>query len=324
MQADPGQLRLLALIRAHGSLAGAADTLGLTPAAVSGQLARAERDWQVPLVIRGPRGARLTPPGHVLADAGDVIDEQCRRAGDRLTALISPLSRRLRIGTFQTAAQHLLPPALTALRHQHPDAELSIVEIASDRGIGLVEAGDLDVAVISSYSADLTPPPTVRAHRLLTDPMALCLPDDHPLIRRQRKPHGLRLDQLRDQPWIVIIAGHAARQQFDRAAADAGFTPRVQFETENYNVAQSLVGTGIGVAMLSRLTIAPTPGAVHRELIRPRLHRQIYAVTAVDTTLTPLAPHLTALLSQVSTDLANTWAAQTVGATAPGLVDSRG
>ena len=51
MHADPGQLRLLALIRTHGSLAAAADALGLTPAAVSGQLARAERDWKVPLVV---------------------------------------------------------------------------------------------------------------------------------------------------------------------------------------------------------------------------------------------------------------------------------
>ncbi|RZU73140.1 hypothetical protein EV384_1539 [Micromonospora kangleipakensis] len=65
--------------------------------------------------------------------------------------------------------------------------------------------------------------------------------------------------------------------------------------------------------MLSRLTIASTPGAVHRELTRPRLHRQIYAVTAVDTTLTPLAPTFTTLLSQVSTELANAWAAQPVG-----------
>ncbi|MFE9201301.1 LysR substrate-binding domain-containing protein [Micromonospora sp. NPDC007230] len=159
---------------------------------------------------------------------------------------------------------------------------------------------------------DLTPPPTVRAHRLQTDPLALSLPDDHPLIRRQRKPSGLRLEQLRDQPWIVIIAGRAARQQFDQAAAEAGFTPRVQFETENYNVAQSLVGTGIGVAMLSRLTIAPTPGAVHRELIRPRLHRQIYAVTAADTTLTTLAARLTTLLTEVSAELARTWAAHPV------------
>jgi DNA-binding transcriptional LysR family regulator len=313
MRGDPAPLRLLALIRAHGSLAGAANDLGVTPAAVSGQLARAERDWATPLVVRGPRGARITEPGHVLADAGDVIIEQCRRASDRVSVLLGPLSRRLRIGTFQAAAQHLLPSVLTALRYQRPDAELTIIEITSDRGVDLVDAGSLDVAVIASYGTTLGTPPTVRTYSLLTDPMVLCLPDDHPLIRRQRTPRGLRLEQLADQPWIVIVAGHAARLQFDQAATGAGFTPRVQFETENYNVAQSLVGTGIGVTMLSRLTVFPTPGAVHRELTEPRLHRQIYAVTAA-TALTPLAEHAITLLSQVSGELADTWAATPVGA----------
>jgi DNA-binding transcriptional LysR family regulator len=310
MLGDPDQLRLLALIRARGSLAGAADDLGVTAAAVSGQVARAERDWATPLVVRGPRGARLTEPGHVRADAGDAIIEQCARARDRVGALLGPLSRRLRVGTFQAAAQHLLPPALTALRRQRPDAELTIVEITSDRGAGLVDAGTLDVAVVASYGTAPVTPPTVRVRPLLTDPMVLCLPDDHPLARRRR---GLRLDQLAGEPWIVIVAGHAAREQFDRAAAGAGFAPRVQFETENYNVAQSLVGTGIGVTMLSRLTAAPTPGAVHRALALPRLHRRIHAVTAA-TAAAPLAETFVALLSQVSADLAETWSAVPVGA----------
>ena len=60
MQADPGQLRLLALIRAHGPLAGAADVLGLTPAAVSGQLARAERDANQRDRIPGVAGRRIS------------------------------------------------------------------------------------------------------------------------------------------------------------------------------------------------------------------------------------------------------------------------
>lgn len=303
---DPGQLRLLALIRARGSLAGAAEELGVTAAAVSGQVARAERDWGVPLVARGPRGARLTEPGQVLADAGDVVLEQCRRARDRLTALLGPLSRRLRIGTFQGAAQHLLPPALTALRHRRADADLTIVEITSDRGADLVDAGRLDVAVVSSYDRLPAVPPTVRAHPLLTDPMVLCLPDDHPLLRRARG--GLRLRRLAAEPWILIVAGHAARRQFDRAAAGAGFAPRVQFETENYNVAQSLVGTGIGVTMLSRLTATATPGAVHRELVAPRLSRRVLALTAT-TAVTPLAAEFVALLTQVGADLSASWAA---------------
>ncbi|GLY00374.1 MULTISPECIES: LysR family transcriptional regulator [Actinoplanes] len=308
MADDPGQLRLLALIRRHGSLAGAADELGVTGAAVSGQVARAERDWGTALVVRGPRGARLTEPGQVLADAGEVIVAQTRRARERVTAMLGPLSRRLRIGAFPTAAQHLLPPALTALRHLRPDAELTITEIVSEQGPELVDAGTLDVAVVSGYAGRPVVAPGVRVTPVLVDPMVLCLPDDHRLAGRR---HRISLGDLAGDPWIVIVAGHAARQQLDRAAAEAGFRPAVQFETENYNVAQALVATGIGVTMLSRLTVASTPGVVHRDLASPRLDRQVYALssTGVPSADVPLADHFVALLTQVGADLTENWIA---------------
>ena len=63
MLRDPAQLRMLALVGEHGSMARAASELRLTPGALTAQVARAERDWGVPLVHRGPRGARLTEAG---------------------------------------------------------------------------------------------------------------------------------------------------------------------------------------------------------------------------------------------------------------------
>src|SRR6476619_4453065 len=101
MLVDPGQLRLLALIERHGSLASAAHALGLTPAAVTQQVARAEREWQVPLVQRGPRGATLTIAGSLLAAHGTVIEEEADKAATRLAALLGRLALRIRIGTFQ-------------------------------------------------------------------------------------------------------------------------------------------------------------------------------------------------------------------------------
>lgn len=93
-------------------------------------------------------------------------------------------------------------------------------------------------------------------------------------------------------------------------AEQAGLTPRIVFESANYNVAQSLVGTGIGVTVLSRLTVAPTPGAVHRELFEPRLIREIYAVTPADTCLVPLADVLVGLLKEVADEIREAWEAQ--------------
>src|SRR3954467_3273711 len=99
MQVDPAQLRMLALVAAHGSLAGAAAELGLTPSALTGQVTRAEREWGVPLVHRGPRGARLTEAGAVLARHGTDVDVLCVAAQAELDDLLGRTAPRLRIGS---------------------------------------------------------------------------------------------------------------------------------------------------------------------------------------------------------------------------------
>ena len=305
MPIDPGQLRLLALIDRLGSLAAAAHALALTPAAVTQQVAKAERDHRTTLVLRGPRGATLTAAGAVLARHGRVVEEEADRAATALAAVLGHLAKRLRLGAFQAAARHLLPPALTALRHRHPDADLSIVDISSTQGVDEVAAGRLDVAVIAAWDAAPTPPPHLTVHELLRDPLVVVLPDDHPLAAGPEKP--LRLDLLRDEAWVTIESGHDARTQFDRVAADAGFVPQVRFQTQSYDVAQALVGTGIGVALVSRLALTGVAGTTHRELGAPGLHRELYAVTPADTTATPLVAAFLDLLHDVAGDIATRW-----------------
>lgn len=313
MVLSPEVLRLLALIERHGSLSAAAQVLGLTPAAVTQQVAKAERDCRATLVRRGPRGASLTEAGLLLAAHGGVIDAETVQAAGALDALLGRLSVRLRIGAFQAAALHLLPAALTALRHRHPAADLSIMDIVSERGIPAVATNDLDVAIIASWDKSPVPPDHVQLHLLLTDPMVVVLADDHPLAARERQPIGL--EQLRDESWVAIRAGHAARAQFDRAAAAAGFVPKVRFETESYDVAQAFVATGIGVALVSRLALTGLPGTVHRELAPPGLARQLHVVSLADHSLTPMVAHFLRLLRDIAEDITETWSADVSSST---------
>jgi DNA-binding transcriptional LysR family regulator len=105
----------------------------------------------------------------------------------------------------------------------------------------------------------------------------------------------------------AMLAGDAARAQFDRATAAAGFTPRIRFQTASYDVAQALVGTGIGVALVSRLALNNTPGATHRVLGPAGPHRRIFAVTLADTRLTPLVAAYVQLLNEVAADITADW-----------------
>ena len=141
--------------------------------------------------------------------------------------------------------------------------------------------------------------------------MVVVLPDDHPLLVDRPDQAAIGLGQLRDEAWVTIRAGHAAHAQFDHAAAAAGFTPRIRFETESYDVAQALVATGIGVALVSRLALTRLPGTTHRALApsgrHDELRRQLHAAVPADATLTPLVAVFLQLLYDVAADIIATW-----------------
>ena len=301
----PEQLRLIALIGRTGTLAGAADVLGVTPAAITQQLVRAEQDWGAPLVQRTTRGARLTEAGRLLALHGVVVDEEVARAQDAFAAMRGLTRRRLRIGAFQAAALHLLPPALTALRHRSPDVDLTVKDLQSQHAVSRVAHGDLDLALMSSWDEEPDSDPHVRLIELMRDPLVIVLPDDHPRARSGRG--RVRLDLFRDDAWVLIQAGHVARLQFDRAAADAGFVPNVRFETESYDVAQALVATGYGVALVSRLALTNVADTVHRPLAEPGLVRRIWVAVAHDLSLSPMAQEFVDLLQDVARGTAARW-----------------
>ncbi len=306
--AVPDQLRLLALIHRHGTLVAASQALGVTAAAVTQRLAAAESDWGAQLVARTTRGASLTPAGAVLAPFGEAVDQYAVAAESAFASFLGIAARRLRIGSVPAVAMQLLPPALTALRFQEPDADVSVMDIASEEAIDAVARGQFDLAVFASWSGAPPTRPGVRVTRLLDDPMVVVLPDDHPLA--VSRAVDVRLAQLRDERWVLIHAGHAARAQFDEAARRKGFEPIVRFETASYDVAQALVSTGIGVALVSRLAFTPLSGNVAKALRQPALRRTIYAVTQADPALNALAARLVRLILEVAQERVATWTAE--------------
>lgn len=302
----PEQLRLLALVGRHGSLAAAARALGVTPAAVTQQVARMERERGVPLVVRGAHGAALTEAGTLLAGHGEVVDAQTDKAAHELAGLLGHLALRLRVGAFQAAGLHLVPPALTALRHRHPDADVSAMDVLSAHAGDSVAAGALDVAVAAQWNDSFGLPAGVAAHSLLVDPIVAVLPADHPLAVSVPAGSPLDLRALRHSSFVAITSGQGPREQLERLAAQAGFVPRVRCETESYDVAQALVATGIGVALVSRLALTHLPGTAFRRLTGLPPHRRVHALTPVDTRLTPLVDTFVTLLTDVAGELAET------------------
>lgn len=291
------QLRLLLEIERTGSLARAALNLGVSPPAVSQQLARFERGVGVPLVERGARGARLTRLGQSLAGHGRRVGQELEAARETAATFLGAHLFRLRVGAPPSLSTTLLPPVLATVRYRYPDAELSVVDVMSDAGAGLIADGELDLALSAMY-AELPPNESVTYEHLLDDPLMIVLPDDHRhALGGPEVPIGLA--ELCDESWVSGPPGRPSRRQLDDAAAERGFVPKVPFVSESYDVAQSLVDSGVAIALVPNLALDARLRTVVRPLAQP-LHRRIVAVVPTSREHIPLAEDFLRSLAEVA------------------------
>jgi len=269
-------LRLRSFVDATrlGSFAAAAKALSYTAPAVSQHVAALEEELGCALVIRGARGVSPTPAGEALQTRAERLLTDAHLAELAVREMTGQL-QSLRIGAFPTGAQYLLPNALTALRRDHPDLELTVLHFEPPAGLAELAAGDVDAVLTHRYpGATWTAPTGVRLRPLHADQLNLLTPANHPLAARPQ----VDISDLRHETFISGTTGTPNRTALEIACAKAHFAPKVIFETAGYGVTTALVAHGIGIALVPALACPPANDSVARIEVRVQgepLARQI-------------------------------------------------
>jgi DNA-binding transcriptional LysR family regulator len=253
---DVRRLRVLREVAQQGSFSGAGEALGYTQSAISQQIAALERETGSTLVERNARGVRLTDAGRALVEHADGILARVAAAEDELEAIAGLKGGRLRLASFPTAGATLVPLAIAEFTRLHPAVELSLVEAEAEDSIPALKAGELDVALTFEYSF-LTreeqgyDPTDLDLVDLLEDPMYVALPPQHPAAKKRT----LKLADLAGEVWVQGDCNGACGAMHIAACEAAGFTPRVGFQTEDYNIVQGLVAAGVAVSLIAELAL---------------------------------------------------------------------
>lgn len=257
----------LAVIEA-GSVSLAARALHLTQPAVSQQLRELERAVGVRLLDRAagrviPNAvgmALLDPARRAMAAANDAAVVAAEHGRGEMG--------RLRLGTGATACIHLLPPILARMKRAMPRLAVTVAIGNTAEILPRLEAGDLDIALVT------LPVPASRAlsvTRLLADPLLALLPE-------AEAPAGdgpVTAKVLGGLPLILYEQGGNTRAATDAWLRRAGAMPQPVMELGSVEAIKTLVGSGLGAAVLPALALrAPVPGAVVRAL-RPAASREL-------------------------------------------------
>lgn len=283
-------------IAEEGSFTAAANALGYTQPAVSQMVRRLETRAGTTLVERHGRTVRLTEAGQVLSrHAAEILDALDAAEAD-ITAIAGLQAGRVRLMAFPSSSASLVPKALARMRKSHPGITVQFSEAEPPESLAALRGGSIDLAVAFSYEGtdpgrgedDLS---GLVVMDVLTDPVMLVLPKDHPLAAQDE----VDLADLAADRWIAGCP--RCRGHLLSLAHTAGFDPDVTFETEDYVAVLGLVAAGLGVALAPQLILHSVshPDVVTRP-VSPPSRRVVQVITTPDLQRVPaVAETLSAL-----------------------------
>ena len=281
---DLHRLMLLHQFALRGTITATASTLGYSPSAVSQQLSALEHETGLSLLDRTARTAVLTDAGRFLAERAGGLLGHAESIESELAAYGTGVRGTLAVSAIPTTAS-AVAIALAAVADAHPELETSLRQVGSQDAPHALFSGDVDVAVIDTWSGPSTPDGLVGA-TLGRDPLSLAVPPDHALATG-RTPVALRSvrEQARHSTWLCAPEGEPSRTATDAMLRSAGIDATRLWEFEGLDTIAALVAQGAGIAVLPDLVLRDT--AVHARPLRPARVRTLRALTRRSATRRP-------------------------------------
>jgi DNA-binding transcriptional LysR family regulator len=246
---DVRRLALLHELAVRGTLARVAESMRLSPSAVSQQLSQLEREAGRELLRKSGRGVLLTAEAEVLVRHTQDLLNILERAEADLRASAMEVSGTVRVAVFQSVALTLMPPALARLREEFPLLRVEMTQHEPETALRETWARVFDMVVAEQYPGHAAPHHLGLDRELLTtDPLRLALPPGDAVAGS-----ASRLLDVADRPWVMEPQGAASRHWAEQMCRSAGFEPDVRYESADLQVHIALVRSGNAVALLPDL-----------------------------------------------------------------------
>lgn len=220
-------LHLLLAIARTGSLRASAQALNVTQPALTKALRQLENEFGAALVLRMPKGVRLTPAGELLAARAGTAVRELERAREEVAWHLRHAEAQVTVGLSPMSAILLAPGAVARFGARWPQVRLRVRDTLYPRALEQLRSGELDLA--------LGPlPPEGVGRDLLVQPLfeskvVIAARRSHPLARVKR------LARLVDADWVLTgPAGGPGDPRNLRFDAAENFIPKVRLECESF------------------------------------------------------------------------------------------
>ena len=278
------QLRAAVAVAEHLNFRRAAETVHLSPPAVSAAIAELEQALGIVLFDRSSREVRPSAAGaSFLQGAARLLDDYDRLLRD--ATLINQARRgRVTVSCVSSLAGRVMPLALKACADRYPDLEIQVRDDVASQVMVSVRAGEADFGLgVAPDGEGREVAFTAQAE----DPFFLVCARDHALAGRSR----VTWKDLEDQRLVLPASGSGTWQIVTDQLVRAHVTLRSKTPVSHISTVYGMLEAGYGVSVLPA-TALPAAGhpilttvAVHG----PRLSRTLGIYQRRDRSLSPAA-----------------------------------
>lgn len=240
------QLQYVLQIAAEKNFSRAADKLHIAQPSLSQQLSKLEKELGVMLFQRNTSSVELTYAGTKFVEQAQIIIDAVELLRQEMSDISELRTGRVVVGSMPITGAHLLPHVLPVFKESYPEVEISLLEDSSMNLEKLTASGQTDLSLLS-LPLEI---PALAYEELGEERIDIAVPPEHPLAKRYLDGTRVSLEELKDEPFIVLKEGQGFRKMTVELCRNAGFEPKIVFESNNMETVQSLVATGMGVTLV--------------------------------------------------------------------------
>jgi len=282
MSLEIRQMRYFMEVAKREHVTEAANALHVAQSSVSRQLLQLESELGVDLFIREGRRVKLTPTGRLFLARVEQVMHMIGEAEREVQECLEPEKGTVRVAFPISLAAHVLPTAIYAFRKRYPEAKFQMKQALYRDLIDGVIHGECNLALIAPLPTDEK---KIKTKWLFTEQIVALLPIHHRLAGQD----SIRLEDLRDDPFVTLPEGTIFREIVLNACREIGIEPHIAFEGDDIDALKGLVSAGLGVALMPEVTLVDNlpPSTVKIPLANPRVTRTVGVICPTQRKLLP-------------------------------------
>ncbi|MBS4223725.1 LysR family transcriptional regulator [Lederbergia citrea] len=236
--------KVFCMVGKSESFSKAAKALYMTQPAVSQAIMQLERELDVRLFNRTPKGVSLTYEGSLLFEyvnsAINIID-----AGEEKILEFKNLTTgELKIGVGDTISRHFLLPYLEAFHNKYPNIKFKIVNGTTLEICSILKAGEVDIAICNFPIDD----PTLE--------LIPCI-DIHDIFvcgekYKQLLPKPISIDEVAKLPLILLEPNSNSRKFVEDYLISKGIKISPEFELGSHDLLLEFAKINLGIACVTK------------------------------------------------------------------------